>query len=90
MYFIEKTDFILNDPNNDIIMIDNKAFKIHGVIFHDWESTNSGHYISLIRKKNSWIKISDKIITTNNCWIIDEIKWRNNEYWNLYKQETSE
>ena len=26
----KKTDFILNDPSNDIIITDNKAFKIHG------------------------------------------------------------
>ena len=40
---LKKTDFILNDPSTDIIMIDNKAFKIHGVIFHDGDLTNSGH-----------------------------------------------
>ena len=48
---LKTTGFIINDPINDIIIINNDQYTVYGVVFYIGESVKYGHYISLLLKR---------------------------------------
>jgi ubiquitin carboxyl-terminal hydrolase 36/42 len=43
---------------------DAAIFDLYGVLVHDGQSTNCGHYYSVVKHQDNWIKFDDAICTT--------------------------
>ena len=48
------------------INIDNQTLELLGIILHKGDSTNSGHYIAIVKRNNIWYNCDDANITEIN------------------------